>query len=752
MKTEKRRQRLGWLAACLLAVVPAANAADDIAADWRELLATGNYADIAQTYELVTFVRDEAGKIDAARCREKAAAIEAAVKVNRVGLGLWLAAQDCARAVGDEALAEQRQQRFEALLAHALQRRSVLQGQVPIPVLAVLDAEAVALATGQKVLFHSYEPYEGGRYLTLTLGLWDENSRRETLLEFDYLDATVQLQRDQPGAEFPSFRRKWVNTTLKVAAEQAPESELAMLQALHDLMSSDKEDVLLAAFRHIIARAQDGDMTASVLLALVCTKALDCRDQAMDALLPLAEKRYSMALITLAYLQARETKKAANRKAMLALLSQADQRLGTVDGSLMFAALSMELGDAKTALLVEKTLEQAAAAGNLRAGVVLPALRGRTLQEYNDKDLSYLAAAAEAGMPMAQFNYALHLFVQKKMEPGEQWMRRAAEAGFPNAQKWLGTAYYYGKRGLKRDVEAGLRWLKLAGHGGQGDASAVVGQHYVETGGSLAAYQRAEAWLQSGVAQESRSASLFLAELYERDIEGLGGNAANAAKIFEQLAAEPDGAAARRGLARLLGWGQGVEQDVPRAEKLLRPDAQNGQVESQVQLGELLLQRNRSDAEMAEGVKWLRLAAASGVIGAKARLAEALWWGRGTPAEPKVARGLWDEVMAKITLPMVNNNFAWAHCTPKDPALLDAAAGLAAIQKVAGREDASAFNIGTLAACQAASGDFSAAVTNQKRCIAKLEAAEKPDQKILQDARADLERYQAGKRNDLGSY
>lgn len=753
MKTEKIR-RLGWLAAGLLAAVPAARAADDVAADWRQLLATASYAEIAQTYELVAVLRDDAGRIDAARCRENAAAIEAALKVNRVGLGLWLAAQECARASGDEALAEQRQQRFEALLTQALQGRAVLQGQVPIKVLSVQDAEAVALALGQKVLVRSYEPYEGGRYLVFTLALWDEIRRRETMLEFDYLDATVQLQRDQPGAEFPSYRRNWVNAVVKAAVKEAPDSELALLQAMNDLGDSSSEEALLAALRHVAERAHAGDLSASLLLAGICSQqGLDCREQAMDVLLPLAEKRYSMALVMLAYLQSREIKKKADREAVLALVAQADQRLGNADGSMGFAAFSMEFdGDAKTASLVLKTLEKAAAAGSLRAGVLLPALQGRKLADYNDEDLSRLAAAAEAGMPLAQHNYGLHLLVQKKAEQGEQWLLRAAEAGFPPAQKWLGSAYYFGKSGPKRNVEAGLRWLKQAGHGGLGEASAIVGLHYTQAAEDLATYQRAEGWLLSGVEQQSAAASVFLAQLYERDIEGLGGNSATAAKIYERVIAESDSAAARRGLAGLLGWGRGVEQDVARAEKLLRPDAQSGQLQSQVQLGELLQQRNRSEAEMAEGVKWLRQAADGGVLGAKAKLADALWWGRGTPADPKGARALWDEIMAKVSIPMVNNNFAWAHCTPRDPALLDAAAGLAAIEKVAARDDASAFNIGTLAACQAASGDFSGAVANQKRAIAKFEAAAKPDAKILQDARADLERFQAGKRNDLGSY
>ena len=753
MKTETGR-RLGWLAACLLAAVPAVRAADDIAADWREVLSKGDNDALEQTYALVNTLRDGNGGLDTALCREKAAAIDAALKINRVGLGLWLVAQECARADGNEALAEQRQQRFEALLKHALKDRLVLQGQVPIRVLAVQDAEAVALATGQEILYRGYEPYEGGRHLPLTLALWDENSRRETLLEFDFMDAAIQLQRDQPGAEFPSFRRDWVRATVAAAAEESPDSSLALLQALDD-SKSDEQDKAAAGFRRIIARAQAGDMMASMLLSLICAEQprLDCRDQAIDALLPLAEKRYSLALVSLAYLYSRDSKKTAEHKAAQALLTQADQRLGNVDGSLMFAAMGLIAKvDKKIVSLVEQNVAKAAAAGNLRAGVVLPVLRGQQTLELKGEDLPRLQAAAEAGMPVAQFNLGLYLLAQKKMEQGQKWIHRAAEAGFPQAQKWLGVAYYFGKHGLRTDNEAGLHWLKLAGQGGQGDASALVGQYYAENGTDLAAYKRAEGWLFSGVTQESKSAGLHLAELYERDIDGLGGTSANAARIYELLIADSDNPDARRGLARVLTWSAHVEKDLPRAEKLLRPDAQKGDVMSQFQLGEILLQRDRSEAQMAEGVQWLRKSAASNHYGAQAKLAESLWWGRGTPVDTTAARALWDQVMVRAANPVVSNNFAWAHCTPRDPALLDAAAGLAAIQNIAAREGAEAFQIGTLAACQAASGDFAGAVANQKRTIAKLEAQEKPDAKRISEARADLKRYEAGKRNDLGEF
>lgn len=751
MRTENGR-RLGWLAAGLLAAAPATWAGDDVAADWSELLGKGG-VNALETYALVNALRAENGALNTALCHEKAAEIEAALQINRVGLGLWLVAQECASVDGNEALAEQRRQRFEALLGHALKNRAVLQGQVPIKVLAVQDAEAVVLATGQELLYRSYEPYDGGRYLILTLTLWDKDHQRETVLEFDYLDAAMQLQRDLPEAEFPSFRLEWVEGMVEAATKDSPDSALALMRAQQDMDSGEQEKTA-AGFRHIARSAKAGDLVAATLFGTLCADPQrDCRDQAIDALLPLAEKRYSLALVGLAHLYSTTAKRPKERDAVLALLAQADRRLGNVDGSLRFIGLSEAVQtDEKLLAAVYKTVQKAAEAGNLRAGALPAMRRAKKGEALTDEDLPRLTAAAEAGVPVVQLLLGVYLLAQDKAGPGEKWMQAAAESGYAQAQKWLGLAYYFGKDGLRTDKAAGLHWLKQAGHGGVGEASALVGQYYAETGNDLAVYKRAEGWLYSAVKQHAKAAPVYLAQLYERDIDGLGGNSATAAKIYELVIAESDNPDARRGLARLLGWGVGVEKDVSRAEKLLRPDAEKGDAKSQLQLGELLQLRDRSEAELAEGVKWLRSSAQTGNVGAKALLADALWWGRGVDTDTDAARALWRQLMAAGQLPVVYNSFAWAHCTPRDPALLDAAAGLAAVRQFAEREAAEFYEISTLAACLAASGDFPKAIASQKRAIATLEATKNPDADLLKEARGDLERYKAGKRNDLGEY
>lgn len=743
--TERIWRTLGRAAAAglALAAMPL-QASDDIAADWRTLLDKGDREAVYATYGLIDRVRDEHGEIAAAPCRELAGEIAAALETNPVGLAVWYMAQECARASGDTALAQQRLERFEALLKHTFAARG-LDDDAPMPVLSERDAEAVIAASGQTELYALYMPYDGGRHLSYLVGLWDEETQRESILEFDYLDAAMALRHALPEAEFPMFRRDLVSAMVESAASHAPGSPLAQLAALEQLESQ----ALPNRVETLAQLAADGHLMAAIALAIACeeTPALACHDRAVDALLPLAEKRHALALVALAYVYVRNSDRPADLKAARSLIEQADRRLGSSRAS---AAL---IGFGKFSqrtphliALVERNLDRAASDGDLMAGL------GLAVSQYvgkgqlaEGKHLRRVVAAAEAGLPQAQYWYARTLLAQKKIGEAAAWMRRAAENGFPAAQSWLGFAHYRGENGVARDVDRGLEWLRRAAHGGQSEASVLIGQHYLQQSDEVVNLQRARDWLLSAALAENIAGGIQLARLLERDIEGVG-SPAQAVKIYEALIHDHDSARARVLLAKLLIRGKGIAEDRARAETLLRGDAQQGVTESQLALGLLLLQATESAPRRAAGVEWLRKASAAGSPKARDELATVLWYGRGAAPEPAAALQLWQGLMAEGAEPMAANNFAWAHCTARDPALLDAAAGLAAIAPLGSREDAPLFFVGTLASCQAASGDFAAAVATQQRAIGMLQAREQPSAKLLQEFRARLAQYESGQR------
>ncbi len=387
------------------------------------------------------------GAIDAARCRDNADAIARALVTNPVGLALWSMAQECARSSGDVPLAERRAERFEALLRHMFANYRVGQ-ELPMRVVSMRDIEAVIAASGQQEIYAIYLPYDGERHLSYLVGLWDEKTQRENLIEFDFLDTMVSLHRNDPDAEFPMFRAALVDELGERARESSPGSPLARL---FEYRQSEGREAIEIVGRH----AQGGDLMAATMFGMACAEKpeLDCRDEAIDALLPLAEKRFALALTTLAFVYARSSERSADLKAARALIEQADQRLGDSQSSADFLLLAVSSTDRKRLIeLVEKPLEKAAKRGDVFAGMAYAgarAARRGTLPEKRER--GYIEAAAAAGIPRAQFALAKLLAVERRTDQALRLMRAAADAGAGEAQLWLGVSYYLGKSGLAMD-------------------------------------------------------------------------------------------------------------------------------------------------------------------------------------------------------------------------------------------------------------------------------------------------------------
>ncbi len=741
MATTEFFRRLGraWLLAGIAVAAPAL-AGDDIAGDWSRLLADGEPDAVYGTYALIGKVHGADGLVDADLCREQADAIAAALKVNPVGLGLWQMAQDCARAAGDEALAQQRLTRFEALLRHTFAGYRLGEDR-PMRVLSEHDVDAVIAASGQTVLYQFYEPYDGGRELSYTVGLWDEKTQRENVLSFDFLDAAVALRHRLPEAEFPSFRSRLVEALVAESVESSPDSALAQVV----ILKTGNGPELIAELER---QARAGNFMAAVIQAMACAeyKALDCNDAAVDALLPFAEKRYSLAMVALAFVYARNSDKSADLKAARALIEQADARLGDAQGSIAFAGLCLVLGKrADVAGLVEKNLEKATGAGNVMAGLSLSVMQTVSKRALPmDRYLGYVQAAADADIPAAQYWLGLIRLVEGRPEQAQVLMRKAAAGGNAQSQLWLGKAQYFGQHGVERDEAKGLEWLRQAAHGGQGDAGALVGSYYLERSDEVANLQRAHEWLRGAVLAGSEYGALQLARLYARNVDGVG-TTEQAVEMYQAVIDDHDNPTARRELARLLTSGNGVEKDEKRAEALLRVHADKGIADTQFALSRLLLSQDGAERK-AEGVAWLRKAADQGHTGSRSVLAAVLWYGNGAAVDRDAARQLWLQLIAAGDSPQSSNDYAWALCTPRDAALLDARTGLAAITPLTGSADAPFGFVDTLAACQAAAGDFTAAVATQERALALIEKRADVPSATLDGARARLALYRKGER------
>jgi len=96
----------------------------------------------------------------------------------------------------------------------------------------------------------------------------------------------------------------------------------------------------------------------------------------------------------------------------------------------------------------------------------------------DDDSLALIGQAAQAGDPVAQFQWGWHLITAPdatfvaQAEAGRLF-EAAAQTGYGPAMRNLGILYFEG-RGVPQDFVLGRMWLTLAGSAGQTDAPAVI--------------------------------------------------------------------------------------------------------------------------------------------------------------------------------------------------------------------------------------------------------------------------------------
>ncbi|MGD2132652.1 MAG: peptidoglycan-binding protein [Maricaulaceae bacterium] len=129
-----------------------------------------------------------------------------------------------------------------------------------------------------------------------------------------------------------------------------------------------------------------------------------------------------------------------------------------------------------------------------------------------------LEAAAEAGDPIAQFEYGGALLDQGDLTQGVRLMRQAAENGLPAAQYRLAKLYETG-RGVDLDLAEARRWTERAANAGHRRAMHNLGIFYAEGRGAPQDFNEAGRWFEEAALFGSTDSQFNLAVLYE---QGLG--------------------------------------------------------------------------------------------------------------------------------------------------------------------------------------------------------------------------------------
>lgn len=224
--------------------------------------------------------------------------------------------------------------------------------------------------------------------------------------------------------------------------------------------------------------------------------------------------------------------------------------------------------------------------------------------------VAWLRIAAELGYSDAERSLGSHYLegqgVGKDVDKGLAWYLRAVQQGDLWAAYWLAMHYESGDGVLKDPAEA-LRWLKTAAEGGLTFAQYALGQHYAS--GNLVPRDESVAlsWYRKAAEQGLSTAQIEIGDCY-RQGRGTAPNVEQAVTWYRQAAEEGDSAGQVQ-----LGWqyevGQGVSQDYKTAAAWYLNAAAQGDVDGEYDLANLYGSGEGVPHDDREAVRWFGLAA-----------------------------------------------------------------------------------------------------------------------------------------------
>ncbi|GAB3347840.1 tetratricopeptide repeat protein [Lysobacter tyrosinilyticus] len=711
------------LATTSVAIAAPTNASKpDATKMWADFLAKADDESL-NAFDALEAVGYEGDEVDAKLCADNTSVLAAAVKTIPVSLGIRRAAYLCADATGDAPAAESELQVLAALSRHALKQAGDPSLAKPIRIVAPVDAYALLRSSGMEQAYEYYLFARPARYFPLVVVGWDADAKIERHYAFDYVDTLLQLKNRQPFAGTPIMRAALADAYVKASQDTdgLAAVDIAAIRAGAASARGDKVAKLRGA-------ATAGGIQSAKAWLLVCSgrsATPDCTEGLVDALMQQAESKnaFAMSMLAYAYLEGIGTK--ADPKSAWLLLDAADRRWP--QGALLeFADVWVSAHDRQPLPKeLDKRLARAAAAGNRPVKRLLLGLKAAAEKpQLSDSDIAFLASPELNGRGLG---YGLLVDYYKKLkQPHDvwKWTVLGAEAGNATLQSWYASALIYGDQTeFKRDLVKGVAMAQAAAHGG-------------DAWGALEAARRsrldrdfkaAEGWLMGPADVGDIDSFMALAALYAEDQPGLSGDAKRAVELYGMLASDKaQGAPARRALAQLAIAGHGMAKDPSKALQWLKEDAEQGDHDSELQLGSHYLLGDFGKVDEAEGTRWMRRAMKGGIEDAYTLYSSWLYYNKNTDESRKQALALLAEADAAGNTG-ATNNYAWTLCTSPRADIFDPKRGLDVSRKLGDVDVMGAGAIDTVAACYAANGDFKKAVELQERAAKVMAALETPD-------------------------
>lgn len=695
------------------AASPVADVARDPEGAWTAFLSSADVAKAYPAYDTLELVGYDGDRVDAGKCGENLSKLQEAVNTVPVSIAMHRALMQCAEAAGNAALAERELGALQALATHALAGVSESSLARPVRVLRQHDMRALLLATGLEPQYAYYPLPRQRRWFPAVVAAWDPQRKVERHLRFDFLDATYAISRSDP--RYPYLRSQLVEAVME-GQRKADIAEGVDWLAWKAGRIASQPAAKIEQFR---LGATAGGVESARTWVEYCTEAdvpKDCADGLVDTLLPLAEQKHAWPTMLLAYAYGEGIGVPRDAASGERLLDAADARWSHMGASVEYARLWREThGGTALPGPLRQRLVRAQAAGNEDARMLLVAerLSSDPAAPLDAQDIAFLSQPSQNGQGQGFAVLSAWAEARKSDAEHAQWLRRAAEAGDPDAQADLGYQLAYGDDVAARDKAGGLRHLEEAAHGGSAFAARLLAYEAERSGD----YLTAEHWLidPAGYGFDVE-ALLDMAELYEWERPGVHGTPERAIALYRNLAEAGISNKARRRLALMAMEGRHMDKDPKQARALLEAAAKEGDHEAEGILGNAVLSGRLGPVDEAEGVRWVERALAGGDDQTSATYGHWLFYTKATTASRAKAVEVWRRGMDKHD-DGAANNLAWALCTAPVDSFRDAAAGMQATLKMGALDDLSWGSLDTVAACRAAAGDFKGAVELQKRVV-----------------------------------
>jgi TPR repeat protein len=427
------------------------------------------------------------------------------------------------------------------------------------------------------------------------------------------------------------------------------------------------------------------------------------------------------------------------------LIAEVDARRDGRSGTLEFDTMRLlQNNDRIDPLVREDVLALARAQDPLAQTLVANEVRvSDNTMKFSGPVMADLRHAAEAGLPSAESLFGRALLAIGKDEEGVRWLEKAAAHDDGDAQGWLGDIYADATNGQARDIERARHWReRVSLIGTYTQPMEQMGYDYWWNATPTPENRHlAQRWLQNAAARDDEPATEWLAHLYEEGGPGVDGGDAEAVELYRWLVARQPGAADIRWyLANLLGKGPDAGAHKAEIDRLLTEAEQQGDADSQRWLASALAKGKYRPSDPEAAAVWYRRAIAQGHDGARSEYAWMLLDGIGVERDIPAARAQWEAAIAHDQQ-SARDNMAWALCTHPDSRIHDPREGLRLAEDL--DPDNSGY-VDTLAACQAAIGNFDQAIETERKAIEMFKRRRPADS--AENFESRLAQYRRGER------